>query len=118
MNTISELVGPIYQNLLALFAKNDISLNLDIQDPSLSFDDLSQVRDFLREQLSRAIRNCEPGDSITISEQHNDKQVRFSVRDSGRSLTRDEQEELRAKDYEVRARYGYDNIVTIKFDIV
>ena len=118
MNTISELIGPLYQKLLEICSKYDISLNLDIQDPSLSFDDLTQVRDFLYVQLKRALQNCQPGDKITIAEQHNDKQVRFSVKDSGRTLSTAEQEELRAQDYEVRARYGYDNIVTIKFDIV
>ena len=118
MNTISELIGPLYQKLLEICSKYDISLNLDVQDPSLSFDDLTQVRDFLYVQLKRALENCRPGDKITIAEQHNDKQVRFSVKDSGRTLSLEEQEELRAQDLEVRARYGYDNIVTIKFDII
>ncbi len=118
MNTISELIGPLYQKLLEICSKYDISLNLDVQDPSLSFDDLTQVRDFLYVQLKRALENCQPGDKITIAEQHNDKQVRFSVKDSGRTLSLEEQEELRAQDLEVRARYGYDNIVTIKFDII
>jgi K+-sensing histidine kinase KdpD len=118
MNTISELIGPLYQKLLEICSKYDISLNLDIQDPSLSFDDLTQVRDFLYAQLKRALENCQPGDTITIAEQHNDKQVRFTVKDSGKSLTKEQQQELRDQDLEVRARYGYDNIVTIKFDIV
>ena len=118
MNTISELIGPLYQKLLEICSKCDVSLNLDIQDPSLSFDDLSEVKIFLQTQLKRALENCSPGDKITIAEQHNDKQVRFSVKDSGRTLTTKEQEELREQDYEVRARYGYDNIVTVKFDIV
>jgi len=118
MNTISELIGPLYQKLLEICSKYDISLNLDIQDPSLSFDDLSQVRDFLYAQLKRALKNCKPGDTITISEQHNEKCVKFSVRDSGKTLSNEEQEELRRQDLDVRARYGYDNIITIKFDIV
>lgn len=118
MNTISELIGPLYQKLLEICSKYDISLDLDIQDPSLSFDDLTQVRDFLYIQIRRVLENCQPGDKITIIEQHNEKQVRFSVKDSTRSLTREEQEALRAQDLEVRARYGYDNIVTIKFDII
>ena len=118
MNTISDLIGPLYQKLLTICAKYDISLDLDIQDPSLAFDDLSQVSEFLRLQLLRSINNCKPGDKITITEQHNDKQVRFSVKDSGKTLDAQTQKELRDQDYEVRSRYGYDNIVTIKFDIV
>jgi len=118
MNTIAELIGPLYQKLLAICAKYDISLDLDIQDPSLSFDDLSQVKEFLQTQLKRALENCEPGDKITIIEQHNDKVVRFSVKDSGKTLSAEQQQALRDEEYEVRARYGYDNIVTVKFDIV
>ena len=118
MNTISDLIGPLYQKLLAICSKYDISLDLDIQDPSLAFDDLAPVSEFLRLQLLRAIQNCKPGDKITITEQHNDKQVCFSVKDSGKTLDAKTQQELRDQDYEVRSRYGYDNIVTIKFDII
>lgn len=118
MNTIAELIGPLYSKLLTICSKYNISLDLDIQDPSLSFDDLTEVRNFLYTQLKRALENCKPGDKVIISEHHNDKFVRFSVKDSGKTLTKSQQEALREQNYEVRARYGYDNIVTVKFEIV
>ena len=115
MPHLIDIVAPIYQDLLKSCERRKISVNLDIQDLTLNISDTEPVEKFFKSEIRRALRNCTAGDKITISEADNDSYVKLSVKNSGReTLTTEEKEKLIAAGYEVRARFGYDTIVSLK----
>ena len=115
MPHLIDIVSPIYQDLLKSCERRKISVNLDIQDLTLNISDTEPVEKFFKSEIRRALRNCTAGDKITISEADNDSYVKLSVKNSGReTLSTEEKEKLIATGYEVRARFGYDTIVSLK----
>lgn len=115
MNTIGNLIGPFYQNVLIICSKRHISLNLDIENPALKVFNETKLKDFLKNELARAIKSCSKGDQITISEKSvaGSNLSRVSVKNSGKSLPDAVKAELQDKGYEVRNRFGYDTIISM-----
>ena len=104
MNSIANIIGPIYQNLLGLCEKRKIR-----QEPLL--------RQFLKDSLSVAIKSCKPGNKITIAQDlSEDNSIHFSVKYDGDILDNTQKAALIEKEYNVRSRYGYGNIISIEIN--
>ncbi|MBO4855003.1 hypothetical protein J5500_01185 [Candidatus Saccharibacteria bacterium] len=117
MSHFIDVLGPHYQDLLAKCEKRKISVNLDIQDLTINIREVKRTNEFLTSEIKRALRNCGPGDKITLAEANDSQTIRISVKNSGRAtLTTEEKYALRALGYEVRARFGYDTIVSLTLD--
>ena len=109
-----DIFGPHYQKLLASCERRKISINLDIQDLTVNIRNAAPVESFLESEIQRAIKNCTSGDKITIAESSNAQYIKISIKNSGRTtLTDDEKKAIRALGYEVRARFGYDTVISL-----
>ena len=112
-----SILEPHYQKLLASCERQKISVNLDIQDLTVNIRDAAPVEIFLQSEIKRALRNCSAGDKITLAEASDSQHIKISVKNSGRrTLTDDEKALLRELGYEVRARFGYDTVVSLNID--
>ena len=110
MTKFIDIISPIYQDLLAKCGRKKISINLDVQDLTMRINDEERVQKFFETETRRALKLCEAGDKITISQSGN----RFSVKNSSKTtLDTETAEKLRESGYEVRARFGYDTVVSI-----
>ena len=110
MIKLINIISPIYQDLLKKCERRKISVNLDIQDLTLRIEDSERAEKFYNTEIRRALKMCEAGDKITLSQSGN----RFSVKNSANTaLDADTVTKLRADGFEVRARFGYDTIVTL-----
>ena len=110
MVKLIDIISPIYQDLLKKCERRKISVNLDIQDLTLRIEDSERVEKFYNTEIRRALKMCEAGDKITLSQSGN----RFSVKNSAKTpLDADIVTKLRADGFEVRARFGYDTIITL-----
>ncbi len=115
MTHLIDIISPIYQDLLKSCERRKISVNLDVQDLTIGIADPEPAEKILRTEIRRALRNCTAGDKITLSESDNTDFIKLSVKNSGRhTLLADEKAKLIAAGYEVRARFGYDTIVSLK----
>ena len=115
MMHLIDIISPIYQDLLKSCERRKIAVNLDVQDLTISITDPQPVEEFLKTEICRALKNCDKGDKITISETNDDELIKLSVRNSGRNtLLEDEKEKIRALGYDVRARFGFDTIISLK----
>ena len=109
-----DIISPHYQKLLTSCERRKIAVNLDIQDLTINIRDTEPVNAFLTSEIKRALKNCSAGDKITLVESADAKAIRVSVKNSGsNTLSAEEKEALRAAGYEVRARFGYDTIITL-----
>ena len=114
MVKLIDIISPIYQELLAKCERRKIAINLDIQDLTLKIEDDDKVRDFYNHEIRRALKLCVAGDKITLAQSSN----RFSVKNSSETtLDTETVQKLRDDGYEVRARFGYDTIITLKLDV-
>jgi len=108
-----DIISPIYQELISRCERRKISVNLDFQNITirLSPEDVVKITTFYKTELKRALKLCKSGDKITLSQSEN----RFSVKNSSHTtLDAETIEKLRASGHEVRARFGYDTIISIK----
>ena len=111
MAKLIDIISPIYQDLLKKCERRKISVNLDIEDLTLRIDNAEDIEKFYNTEIRRALKVCEAGDKITLSQNGN----RFSVKNSAKTpMDTDTVTKLRADGFEVRARFGYDTIVTLK----
>ena len=117
MKKIADIIGPIYQKLLARSMRGKFSANIDIQDPFLDVGDAEVVERFYEKQLKRALKTIESGGTITISQTRNESIVKFNLKDSGSSFDDAQKEALRAEGLEFRSRLGYDNTVSLVMEI-
>ncbi len=109
-----DIIGPHYQDLLAKCEKRKISVNLDIQDLTVNIREVKRTNEFLNSEIKRALKNCGPGDKITLAEANDSQIIRISVKNSGRrTLTTEEKYALHEIGYEVRARFGYDTTISL-----
>lgn len=116
MSRFIDIISPIYQDFLNRCDRRKITINLDIQDLTLKIDD-NQVRNFYEKELKRAYKLCDENDKITIAQTISDTAIRLSVKNSSKNqLDQETVEKLRNDGYEVRSRFGYDTIVTLKID--
>lgn len=110
MIKLINIISPIYQDLLKKCERRKISVNLDIQDLTLRIESSERIEKFYNTEIRRALKMCEAGDKITLSQSGN----RFSVKNSAKTpLDADIVTKLRADGFEVRARFGYDTIITL-----
>ena len=115
MATFIDIIGPIYQELLHRCERRKIAVNLDFQDLTLKIPDSAPVEQFFHTEIKRALANCAAGDKITLAQTVTDGTIRLSVKNSGLAPLPDaEKEKLRAAGYEVRSRFGYDTIITMR----
>lgn len=111
MAKLIDIISPIYQDLLKKCERRKISVNLDIEDLTLRIDNAEDIEKFYNTEIRRALKVCEAGDKITLSQNGN----HFSVKNSAKTpMDTDTVTQLRADGFEVRARFGYDTIVTLK----
>ena len=97
-----------------LCEKRKISINLDLENPSLHVLDEERLRTFLRDELTRAFKGTKAGDKITISQVTTpDNRIKFSVKSSGKFLTQEQKARIRAEGLEVSSRYGYGTTISI-----
>ena len=109
MSRIIDIISPVYQELIEKCSRRKISVNLDFQDLSAKVEDSAPIEEFFRTEIKRALKLCEAGDKITLSQSGN----RFSVKNSAKTpLDNETIEKLREKGYEVRSRFGYDTIIS------
>ena len=109
-----DVLGPHYQKLLTDCERRKISVNLDIQDLTINIREVKRVNEFLTSEIKRALKNCGAGDKITLAESADAHSIRISIKNSGRAtLSTEEKYALRELGYEVRARFGYDTVVTL-----
>ena len=115
MVKLIDIVSPIYQELLEKCGRRKISVNLDFQNLYISIDDDEAIRKFFTTEIKRALKMCEAGDKITISQSTTtDGKNRLSVKNSSQeTLDAETIQKLRDKGYEIRARFGYDTIITL-----
>lgn len=115
MVKLIDIVSPIYQELLEKCSRRKISVNLDFQNLYVSVEDDEAVRKFFTTEIKRALKICEAGDKITISQSTTaDGKFRLSVKNSAKeSLDAATVQKLRDSGLEVRARFGYDTIITL-----
>lgn len=112
-----EILEPHYRSLLKRCERRKISVNLDIQDLTVNIRNVEPVDTFLQSEIKRALSNCAEGDKITIAESSNADQIKVSVKNSGRAtLTDEDKKKLRDSGYEVRARFGYDTVISITLE--
>jgi hypothetical protein len=117
MNSIANIIGPIYQNLLGLCEKRKIAINLDLENPSRKIRQEPLLRQFLKDSLSVAIKSCKPGNKITIAQDlSEDNSIHFSVKYDGDVLDNTQKAALIEKEYNVRSRYGYGNTISIEIN--
>ena len=107
-----DIISPIYQKLLKDCERRKISINLDIENPTIKITNEQQLLDFYTTELKRAIKNCDTGGKITLSQTNDRISIRYT---SGKLLEPDLVEQLRSKGYQVRARFGYDTIISLIF---
>ena len=118
MSRFIDIISPLYQNLLASCERRKISINLDIQDLTFRTDKEDTIRTFYEREIRRALKLCTAGDKITLSQTISGSTMRLSVKNSSStSLDSKTVEQLRSDGYEVRARFGFDTIITLKIDI-
>ena len=111
MAKLIDIISPIYQDLLKKCERRKVSVNLDIEDLTLRIDNAEDIEKFYNAEIRRALKVCEAGDKITISQSSN----RFSVKNSAKTpLDADTVAKLREDGLEVRARFGYDTIISLK----
>ena len=115
MAKLIDIISPIYQDLLEKCSRRKISVNLDFQNLYISIDDEDTVRKFFATEIKRALKMCEAGDKITISQSTTtDGKNRLSVKNSAKeTLDAETTQKLRDAGYEIRARFGYDTIITL-----
>ena len=114
MSRIIDIISPIYQELIEKCGRRKISINLDFQDLSAKVDDEEAVQSFFATEIKRALKSCETGDKITLSQSSSANGLRFSVKSSAKTpLDAETADKLREKGYEVRSRFGYDTIVSL-----
>ena len=115
MVKLIDIISPIYQELLEKCARRKISVNLDFQNLHTAIDDEETVSKFFATEIKRAFKMCDAGDKITISQSTNaDGKNRLSVKNSSKeTLDSATVEKLREQGYEIRARFGYDTIITL-----
>lgn len=112
MAKLIDIISPIYQDLLKKCEHKKIGVNLDIEDLTLRIEDSERIEKFYTTEIRRALKNCEAGDKITLSQSGR----RFSVKNSAKTpLDADTVAKLRADGFEVRARFGYDTIVSLVY---
>ena len=110
MAKLIDIISPIYQDLLKKCERRKISVNLDIQDLTLRVDDPEKIEKFYTTEIRRALKLCEADDKITLSQSG----TRFSVKNSAnQQLDAETITKLREDGFEVRARFGYDTIVSL-----
>ncbi len=118
MNTIGSIVGEFYPKLLNICEKRKISLNLDLENPSVKVFQEKRLRDFLTKYISYAVKNCrkDPDSHVAIIQKSipNSNMSKFSIKFSGETLTPEAKQKLLDEGLEVRARFGYDTVVSIK----
>lgn len=111
MAKLIDIISPIYQDLLKRCERRKVSVNLDIEDLTLRIDNTEDIEKFYNTEIRRALKLCEAGDKITLSQSGN----RFSVKNSAKTpLDADTVAKLREDGFEVRARFGYDTIISLK----
>lgn len=111
MAKLIDIISPIYQDLLKKCERRKVSVNLDIEDLTLHIDNTEDIEKFYSTEIRRALKLCEAGDKITLSQSGN----RFSVKNSAKTpLDADTVAKLREDGLEVRARFGYDTIISLK----
>lgn len=109
MSRIIDIISPIYQELIEKCSRRKISVNLDFQDLSAKIEAPTALEAFFQSEVKRALKLCEAGDKITLSQSGN----RFSVKNSASTqLDNETIDKLREKGYEVRSRFGYDTIIS------
>ena len=114
MSRIIDIISPIYQDLIEKCGRRKISINLDFQDLSIKVEDDEPVAEFFKSEIKRALKNCETGDKITLSQSSSTSGIRFSVKSSAKTpLDNETIDKLREKGYEVRSRFGYDTIISL-----
>ncbi len=113
MTKLIDIISPIYQELIAKCERRKISVNLDINDLTTRITDVEKLEAFYSKEIKRALKSCSEGDKITLSQTGNRYSIRYSAKNT---LTPTEVESLREQGYEVRARFGYDTIITLKLD--
>lgn len=115
MVKLIDIISPIYQELLEKCGRRKISVNLDFQNLHAPIEDDETVRKFFMTEIKRALKMCEAGDKITISQSPSaDGKNRLSVKNSSKeTLDAETAQKLRDAGYEIRARFGYDTIITL-----
>ena len=117
MNSIAAIIGPIYQKLLQICEKRQISLNLDLERPSLKIRQEQLLRDFLQDSLSCSIKCCKKHNKITISQSINEqRRIRFSIKSDGDIFGNDVKAKLTEHGYHVRSRFGYGNTISVELN--
>lgn len=119
MHSVAELIGPIYQKLLGFCEKHRLSLGLDLENPAQKIIDEKAAKFFLESELRRACKNCQSGGHIIIAQSKlekntDDLRLKLSVKHSGKPLDAKTKAALTGSGLEVRSRFGYDNIVSLK----
>lgn len=108
MYRISLIIGEIYSKYLPFAEKNQISLNLDISDPSLLTDDPDQIKQEIDNHLSSALQRSRGGE-ITIAI-HNKT---LSITDNGTILSKTACKLLSHGRISVTSRIGFGTTVSI-----
>ena len=118
MNSITDIIGKSCQNLLQLCDKHHIAFNLDIENPSLKIFQEKKLRDFITEEASNAVKSAihhKDGHVAIIQKSiPGTNMAKISVKYSGDCPTDAEKAALKEKGYEVRSRFGYDTVISIK----
>lgn len=118
MKTVGVIIGDYYQKLLRICDRHGIALNLDIENPSLKVFQEKALCDFLKYQIPMVVKACKGHDGAHIALVQKSiagsNMSRFSIKYSGETLQPEQKQRLQDAGLEVRARFGYDTIISIK----
>ncbi len=119
MNTIGAVISEFYPKLLTICEKRNIALNLDLENPSVKVFQEKALRKFLKDFTSLAVKSCqkspEAKQHIAIVQKSipGSEMSRISIKYSGETMTAEQKELLQKQGYKVRARFGFDTIISV-----
>lgn len=116
MNSIANIVGPIYQSLLKLCEREGIALNLDLTHPSRKVRQENLLREFLKTSMTLAVKNCRKGNKITLVQTVADNHLVFSLKYDGALLDDATKTKLDEQGYAHRSRFGYGNTISVQLN--
>lgn len=118
MNTIADLIGPIYQKLLRLCEQRQIAIGLDLENPAAHLIDFNAAKSFLESEINRALKTCKKGNHIILAtskiKDNPNFSLKLSVKYNGKTLSETTKTALKTSGLDVHSRFGYDNIVSLK----
>lgn len=121
MTKISETIIPLYNRLSPICNSKNITLNLDLPDPTIEIEDEKTLKKILEQLIKPALQRIGKNGTLTISIVRTPKNItKLTLKDDGSALTPTEITNLTKQEIApqatitVHSRLGYGTIITVK----